>query len=143
MNVSQQTNRPIEQEIEPVYSDQHTRREERRMARAARSENSWVGGAILIGLGILFLLNNLDMFYLENWWALFILLPAVGAFATAWRTYRQDQHLSASARANLVGGTILTLVAAMFLFNLDWMIFGPLLLILAGVGLAINALLPA
>lgn len=113
------------------------------MARAARSENSWVGGAILIGLGILFLLNNLDMFYLENWWALFILLPAVGAFATAWRTYRQDQHLSASARANLVGGTILTLVAAMFLFNLDWMIFGPLLLILAGVGLAINALLPA
>ena len=102
-----------------------------------------MGGAILIGLGILFLLNNLNVFYVENWWALFILLPAVGAFTTAWRIYRQDRLLSSPARANLIGGTILTLVAAMFLFNLDWMIFGPLLLILAGVGFAINALLPA
>ena len=101
-----------------------------------------MGGAILIGLGILFLLNNLNVFYVENWWALFILLPAVGAFTTAWKTYRQDRRLSSPVRANLIGGTILTLVAAMFLFNLDWMIFGPILLILAGVGLAINALLP-
>ena len=146
MNASQQMENVTVPDTQVQNSDQRTQREqrieERRTRRAARSGDSWMGGAILIGLGILFLLNNLNVFYVENWWALFILLPAVGAFTTAWRIYRQDRLLSSPARANLIGGTILTLVAAMFLFNLDWMIFGPLLLILAGVGFAINALLP-
>ena len=146
MNASQQMENVTVPDTQVQKSDQRTQREqrieERRTRRAARSGDSWMGGAILIGLGILFLLNNLNVFYVENWWALFILLPAVGAFTTAWKTYRQDRRLSSPVRANLIGGTILTLVAAMFLFNLDWMIFGPILLILAGVGLAINALLP-
>ena len=146
MNASQQMENVTVPDTQVQNSDQRTQRqqriEERRTRRAARSGDSWMGGAILIGLGILFLLNNLNVFYVENWWALFILLPAVGAFTTAWKTYRQDRRLSSPVRANLIGGTILTLVAAMFLFNLDWMIFGPILLILAGVGLAINALLP-
>jgi hypothetical protein len=146
MNASQQMENVTVPDTQVQNSDQRTQRqqriEERRTQRAARSGDSWMGGAILIGLGILFLLNNLNVFYVENWWALFILLPAVGAFTTAWKTYRQERLLSSPVRANLIGGTILTLVAAMFLFNLDWMIFGPILLILAGVGLAINALLP-
>ena len=146
MNASQQMENTNALDTPVENSDQRTQRqqriEERRTRRAARSGDSWMGGAILIGLGILFLLNNLNVFYVENWWALFILLPAVGAFTTAWKTYRQDRRLSSPVRANLIGGTILTLVAAMFLFNLDWMIFGPILLILAGVGLTINALLP-
>ena len=147
MNASQQMENVTVPDTQVQNSDQRTQRqqriEERRTRRAARSGDFWMGGAILIGVGILVLLNNLNVFYVENWWALFILLPAMGAFATAWKTYRQERLLSSPVRANLIGGTILTLVAAMILFKLDWLTFGPILLILACAGLALNDLLPA
>jgi len=34
------------------------------------------------------------------------------------------------------------MVAAIFLFNLDWAIVGPILVLLAGLGLLINMILP-
>jgi hypothetical protein len=45
-----------------------------------------------------------------------------------------------AARGSLFGGLLLTCVAAAFLLNLNWAIVGPVLIILLGVGLLINAL---
>lgn len=118
------------------------RLQERRQARALRRGGSWVWGAILTAVGIFLLLGNLTSFSLENWWALIILIPAAGAFANCWRIYRSSQRLSAPARASLIGGILLTMVAAIFLFNLDWTIVGPILVLLAGLGLLINMILP-
>jgi uncharacterized membrane protein YjjP (DUF1212 family) len=87
-------------------------------------------------------LQNLTSFSLENWWALFILIPALGAFGNAWKSYQSSKHLSAPVRASLISGIILTMVAAIFLLNLNWAIIGPVLLILAGAGLLINVMLP-
>ena len=115
---------------------------ERRQARALRRRGSWVWAAILIAVGIFLLLGNLTSFSLPNWWALIILIPAAGAFANCWRIYRSSQRLSAPARASLIGGILLTMVAAIFLFNLDWAIVGPILVLLAGLGLLINMILP-
>ena len=93
-------------------------------------------------LGIVFLLQNLGSFYLNNWWALFILIPAVGSFAAAWRTYQvAGGHLTAASRGSLIGGLVLTMVAVVFLFNLNWTWFGPILIILAGIGVLLNATL--
>jgi hypothetical protein len=132
---------------EPEYlsrrEERWRRREERRAARGGRSGGAWIGGAILIALGIIFLLQNLGAATLENWWALFILIPAVGAFGNAWRSYQAaGGHLTASARGSLIGGFALTMVAAIFLFNLSWGLLGPLLIILVGIGLLLNAFLP-
>jgi len=89
------------------------------------------------------LLQNLGASLLNNWWALFILIPALGAFANAWRAYQEaGGHLTASARSSLFGGLILTLVAAIFLFNLSWGLLGPILLILIGIGIFVNVALP-
>jgi hypothetical protein len=104
--------------------------------------NGWIGGAVLIVLGVLFLLRNFDLFDLDNWWALFILIPAVGAFATAWRTYQRSGRWSSAARGQVIGGLVFTLVALAFLFNLDFGSIWPLFLILGGVSLLVNALLP-
>lgn len=123
-----------------------TRRSARRQRieerRAERHNNSWVVGAILILVGIFIMLQNLTTFSLENWWALFILIPAAGAFGNAWRTYQKDERLSAPARASLISGFLLTMVTAFFLFELNWTILGPVLLILVGIGLLINVILP-
>ncbi len=39
-----------------------------------RSGN-WVGGAVLVAVGLFFLLGNLTNLRFDNWWALFILIP--------------------------------------------------------------------
>jgi multidrug transporter EmrE-like cation transporter len=106
-----------------------------------RKNTAWIGGAVLIVIGIVFLLQNISGINLGNWWALFILIPALGSLATAWRIYRTHGRLTSAARGPLVGGVILLLVAAIFLFNLDWGKVWPLFLIIAGVGALATSLL--
>lgn len=139
---------PLPTDTQP--SEPLSRREaraERRAARAAANSGAtWIAGVILILLGIAFLMQNMGAltFPLDNWWALFILIPAIGAFDKGWRLYRAaDNQLTAAARGSLLTGLILLLVTAAFLFEFSWLSFGPALIILAGIGILINALLPS
>jgi hypothetical protein len=119
------------------------RRQRREDRRALWGGVGWIGGAALILLGLLLLGQNLKIVTLQNWWALFILLPAIGAFGASWRLIQEaDGHFTMRARSAALIGLVLVLVAGMFLFNLSWTLLGPALLILAGVGLFISALLP-
>src|ERR1700690_2766375 len=94
--------------------------------RAALGGGAWLGGAALVLLGLLLLGQNMKMLTFENWWALFILLPALGSFGTAWRMVQASGgHFTMGARGSIIVGLLLTLVAVMFLFNLNWIIFGP------------------
>lgn len=104
--------------------------------------NAWIGGVVLVVLGVVFLLQNFDLFDLDNWWALFILIPALGAFATAWSTYRRSGRWSAAARGEVITGVVLTLLSLAFLFSLDFGSIWPVFLILGGLSLLVNALLP-
>lgn len=114
------------------------RRQARRERRAAGG-SGWIGGAVLILLGIIFLLRNFGVFDVTNWWALFILIPAFGALATAWNLYRAaGNRLTVASRGPLVWGFVLLMVAFTFLFNLDFSLLLPLLLILGGVALLLN-----
>lgn len=102
---------------------------------------AWVPGLILIGLGAFFLLRNFTDFRLDNWWALFILIPAFGSFGNFARVYRQSGRLSGEARGSLIGGLILTFIAATFLFSWDWGVVWPIFLIIGGVGALLSGLL--
>jgi hypothetical protein len=146
MDPEPQSNPSMNAEPQPEVYDRRTARrqrlEERRMRRTSRYGGSWIWGSLLILLGFFILLQNLTSFYLENWWALFIMIPAVGAFGNAWRVYQSDGRLSAPARFSLLGGLVLTMLAAMFLLNLSWVVLGPILLILVGFGVLMNTMLP-
>ena len=121
------------------------RREERRARRGGSSAGAWIFGLLLVLLGVAFLLENVSDFTIPvtNWWSLFILIGAVGAFERAYRSFRNaGNHWTASARGAVLLGLVLTLVTAAFLFNIEWTYFGPAIIILAGVGILLNALLP-
>lgn len=122
------------------------RREARRERRAERLADpsrpgAWVAGLVLILLGTMFLLRNTGIFDfpLNNWWALFILIPAIGAFSTALRTFRSaGNQLTPPATSSFLVGLVLTLVTTIFLFGLNWSLFGPILIILTGIGILIT-----
>jgi hypothetical protein len=123
-------------------------REMRRAERAARREErragggAWIGGIILIVLGVIFLLQNVRGFYLDNWWALFILIPAFGSFADAWNIYRQTGRLGRRVRGALISGCVFLLITATFLYNWNWGVVLPVLLIIWGITILLNSLLP-
>ena len=108
--------------------------DDERPSSTREHNNNWVAGIVLISIGAIFLFTNLFDFTLHNWWALFILIPAVSSFANAWRNYKENGRLDKSGRGSLTGGFILTLVASAFLFNLDWGIIWPIFLIVGGIG---------
>jgi hypothetical protein len=122
------------------FSDRHEERRERRLERRG---GGWVGGILLLLLGGILLLQNLNIFTINNWWALFILLPALGSFATAWRLAQSaGGRFTSRARGAVIVGVMLILVTGMFLFNMNWTYLGPGLLVLAGVLLLVNTIIP-
>jgi len=101
---------------------------------AMHRNGSWIGAIILIGLGAIFLLQNLGMFYIGNWWALFILLGTAGAWGSAWHIYQNNgQRITQAVTGALIGGLFPLAVALIFLFNLNWGVMWPIFLIIAGV----------
>jgi len=100
----------------------------------------WMPGVILILVGTIFLLRNITGFELENWWALFILIPALGNFASAYRLYRSSGQIDRGVRARLFWGLLLSTLSISFLLNLDLGYFWPVFVILAGLGFLLGAL---
>lgn len=134
--------------LEKPQSEPRSRREARAQRRAAAGASglvgSWIAGLILILLGIAFFLQNLGTFVfpLDNWWALFILIPAVATLERAIHAYRSaGNRWTVTARGSLLSGVVLVLITLIFLLEFDWVIFGPVLIMLAGVGILLNALL--
>ncbi len=101
---------------------------------------SWAIGGVLVLVGIIYLVRNVTGVMFGNWWALFILIPAIGSFVTSYEMWvRNDRRFTAASRGPLIGGIVLLGVTAMFLFSLDWGKVWPLFIILVGVGALLSA----
>ncbi len=124
--------------------DKYRSRQEARLERRAtrRAGRGWLGGILLIALGALFLLQNVGYFPgFTNWWALFLLLPTLGIFSAALRTYQQNENQwNRQVMGLLLGGLFLFGFMIVFLFDLNLGLFGPLFLIGAGVLLLFGTL---
>ena len=109
-------------------------RYERRLQRFGTGGGAWIGGVILIALGAIFLAQNFGYPLPRNWWALFILLPALGCFGGAWSIYQRQGGMTPAATRMILSGLILVGLAAIFLFGVDLGKFWPVILIALGVG---------
>ena len=131
-------------QIAEVPSEPKSRAEVVEERREGRSGGAWIWGVVLILMGALFLFQNIGKFNFPfyNWWALFILIPALGSLYVAMRTYSEVGAMTEAVRKPLTGGLILLLVSVMFLFNLDWARYWPFILLIVGGGLMVTALWP-
>jgi len=107
----------------------------------ARGPSGSIGFAlVLILIGAFFLARQFIGFEFHNWWALFILIPAVSSFRSAYRLWLRSGRFSFGVWSAFYGGLFPLLVAFMFLFDLDWGMYWPLFVILAGFGMLVNGL---
>lgn len=92
-----------------------------------------IAALALIGLGVFFLLNQMNILNLSgNWWAIFIAIPAVAMLYNAYTAYNRDGRITAEVRKNLSGGVIVATVAFIAATN-QWGKLWPLFLIVPGV----------
>jgi hypothetical protein len=101
-------------------------------------------GLVLIVVGVLFLLQQIIGLNFRNWWAFFILVPAFGSFSSAFYAYRASGRFTEAVRAGIGGGLIILTVAVILLFDLDWAVWWPLMVIVPGLTVFFNGFtLPA
>src|SRR5579859_491352 len=99
----------------------------------------WTGLALLLGgTGLLLATGPLGG---DNWWAIFILLPALASLAGAAVALHLDRGaFGLSARLNLAVGLPTLVTALIFIFRLSWSIGWTLMLITAGLVILLNGL---
>ena len=113
---------------------------EEREPRRLGWPTEWIGGVTLILLGGIFLLQNNRLIAFDNWWALFVMIPAVILAGTAWSLYREDGW-GPQVIGPLVGALATATVAVLLLFDLDWGRLWPVFLIIAGIAGLIRVLM--
>ena len=102
---------------------------------------AWIGGVVLVAAGVFLLLGNLTRFSLDNWWAVFLLIPAAGSLWTAYTIWRRNEwRFNAASRGPLIGGLVLVFLAVIFLFELPMERVWPGFLIIVGGGLLLTGI---
>jgi hypothetical protein len=102
-------------------------------------------GLVLVVIGVLYLLQETEILpSLTNWWALFLLLPALGMISAALGAFQGNGHHWTSAVVlPFLGGLLMVGLTAVFYFGLNLSWLWPLFLIAGGLLLiAVPILLP-
>ena len=102
-------------------------------SRAARQYGSWIPGLALIGIGLVFLIQNYLGREIHNWWALFILIPVFFMLERGYESFQVGR--SGEAVGQLMGGLVLVALIVIFLFDLPLGQLWPIFLIIGGLSL--------
>lgn len=135
-----------EYDTQDKYTSRRQERSERRTERRADRQAGglgWMAGLVFIAIGVLYLLHDTGIMpALTNWWALFLLLPAVGTLSAALGAYRQNGgQWTPEVTGPFLGGLLFLGLTAVFLFGLNFGWLWPLFLIAAGLLLLAGPLL--
>lgn len=102
--------------------------------KSTKDNGSIIGGLVLIALGVIFFSQNFGVMQFQNWWALFILAPAVVVFWQAYQAYLEAGHrVTQKVWGLAAGGLVPSVIGLIFLFNLNFGTLWPLILIAAGI----------
>jgi hypothetical protein len=114
----------------PTGNWRDQRRAERAAWRAQRHDRmgrGWggvpIGGLVILAIGVIMLLGNFGLHLPPRWWAIFILIPAVGMLVGAIRFYRVDNTMNGRAMGLTIGGTVLLALALALFFGLNLGVF--------------------
>lgn len=93
---------------------------------------------VLIVVGIGLVISNLTGFSFNNWWALFLFIPAGGMLVNVWQDYQANGRLTGRSTGPLIAGLAMLLMIAIFLLNLSWSALWPVAFIFGGIALLLS-----
>ena len=108
-----------------------------------RGRAAWFGGAVLIIVGLAFIVENLNLPFIKegNWWAIFLLIPIVAILDDIYRiTSAGTEGKAGAITSKLVGLLIIAAIMIIVLFGINLGIYWPVLLIAAGLVFLVAAL---
>jgi uncharacterized membrane protein YhaH (DUF805 family) len=95
--------------------------------------SNWLMALVMIVVGTGLLASNFTEFSLNNWWALFMLIPATAMLRNVWVDHQAHGRLTSRSTGPLISGLATLVVMAVFLFNLSWSGLWPVGLIFGGL----------
>ena len=129
-------------ELEPDDDDDHVHVDasEKKAHKRARSGGQTVfWGLAMIAVGVAVILSQMGIIAEGfNWWAIFILVPGFGFLSGALDMLIVKRRISSGVRSMFGTGLLILTVAGMFLFDLSWAVYWPLILIAVGLSMFIN-----
>ena len=105
-------------------------------AQPSSRYGTWIPGIVLIGLGVIFLVQNYLGQQLHNWWALFLLIPTFFALERAYANFQAGR--TGEAIGSLTGGLVLIALIVIFLLDLNIRQLWPVFLIIGGISLLLS-----
>lgn len=112
-----------------------------------RSSSGLVTGLVVIAIGVYFLLRNLGVelpfLYMHNWWALFILIAAIGPLTQAIQAWRASGRIDAVVARHGLTTVIIVTIALMLLLDVRWDRWWPVFVIYGGLWMLIRERSPA
>lgn len=106
--------------------------------QATSHKNNAVLGAVLVALGVIFLLRMTGLsgwmhhILPQNWWALFLLVPGGIMLYRGWQAVQAGQGAERTVRTEVAGGVMMALMGIFFLFDLSFGLLMPVVLVGAG-----------
>ncbi len=104
------------------------------MKKKKSSTGSRVSAALILITFIGFFgLRAFHLINVQNWWAILLIIPAFSSFGNLLDEFSQKKPVSFSFVSALSGILFPTLIALLLLFNLDWLRYLPVFIIIAGI----------
>jgi hypothetical protein len=107
-----------------------------------RPQRGWTAaslgiGLVIIAVGIFFLLYNfnvrLPFMRHHNWWALFILIAAIGPLTQAGQAWRRAGGFDANVLHALTSTAVIVTISLFFFFSVSWNLWWPIFVIYGGL----------
>ncbi len=97
----------------------------------------FIFAGVLILVGIARLAGILTGYTIDNWWALFMLIPIGTMVLELWTEYRQNGRVTEN-NGLIIPIMILSVIIAIFLFDLSWSIIWPVSFIAIGLSILLK-----
>lgn len=97
-----------------------------------------VFAAVLILVGVALAVGMLTGYTVDNWWALFMLIPVGTMSLELWQDYAKNGRLTKKTSGLIIPIVILLVIISIFLFNLSWSIMWPASFIAVGLSILLT-----
>lgn len=96
---------------------------------------NFMTGATLLVVGLILMIFKIGVLSINNWWSLFIFLLALGFLGMGFRLKRDNGRFPLVARLCIGLGAVVLTTGMMFLLDVDWTRWWPLMVTVPGAAL--------